>query len=74
MMVVHPVMIIGIDLLVDEIEIFAVIFDIIFLWMAFYSYMTLNKVICLIYCVLMPLASVIAITHIQRILMDASWL
>lgn len=58
------------DIYFYEIEIGAIIFDVILLWMNFYNYMTLNKIVCGIEAVTYAFVFVIALTHMKRVLFE----
>jgi len=58
------------DIYIYEIEIGAIIFDALFLWMSFYNYMTLNKIICGIQAAFYAVAMLVALTHLKRIITE----
>jgi hypothetical protein len=54
-------------------EISAIIFDLAFLWLNFYNYMTLNKIVIGIQLGLYALAVLIALTHFKRVAVDTEY-
>ena len=72
MMPVHMFVLLIIDIFVYSFELFAIIMEVILLWLAFYGYMTLNKVTTGAYVGLLLMSSVVALTHSQRILLSES--
>ena len=71
MMPVHLIFLFS-DFYFYDFELFAIIFDIIFIWLNFYNYMTLNKIVTLIEIAVYVLAVIIALTHLTRVLFDIS--
>ena len=69
MMPVHLVFLVT-DIFVYDFELFAILFDVVFLWLNFYNYMTLNKITVIIELVAYALAVVIALTHLTRVMFD----
>lgn len=61
------------DFFIYDIEISAIVFDVIFLWLNFYNYMTLNKIVIGIQVALYALAVLIAMTHIKRVFFDIDY-
>ena len=72
MMPVHMFVLLIIDIFVYSFELFAIIMEVILLWLTFYGYMTLNKVTTGAYVGLLLMSSVVALTHSQRILLSES--
>ena len=58
------------DIYVFGFEISAVVFDVVFLWLNFYNYMTLNKITVCIQVGLYGLAALMATSHIKRVFID----
>mgnify|MGYP006893287259 CR=1 FL=1 len=62
------------DWFIYEIEIAALVFDLLFLWLCFFNYRTLNKIMVGVQCALYPIAFLIALTHLKRVVTEIdSW-
>ena len=59
-----------VDAFVYRFEIPAMIFDCYMVWSNFYNYRTLNKITALLQVAIMVVASVAALTHLQRVLLN----
>ena len=67
---IHALFIIS-DFLVYDVHIFAIILDCALLWLDFYNYMTLNKLMVFVEIASHGLISVIALSHCQRVFIDS---
>ena len=64
-----------VDIYVYHLEIAIMIVDFLMVWLNFINYMTLNKVTCIIECVIYLLTWLVAFTHLKRVLMEQEeWL
>jgi hypothetical protein len=70
MMPVHLVNFLLLDLFLYGVELFPMLMDGVFMWLAFYAYMTLHKVAVGAYCGGLLLSGLVSISHIQRILFE----
>lgn len=62
------------DFWIFNFEISSIVFEVIFLWLNFYNYMTLNKIVVGIEVALYALAVLIALSHFKRVFFDIeSW-
>ena len=57
-----------------DFEILALIFDTILLWLSYYNYMTLNKITIIVHLILLVIAILLSISHIERVVTEASLL
>ena len=62
-----------VDWIIYDIEYFSIFLDVVFLWLSFYNFMTLNKIMMIAQIGIYLLAVVISISHLKRIFMDPGW-
>ena len=58
------------DIFIYDFEISSIIFDVIFLWLNFYNFMTINKIVLGIEVLLYGIAVLIALTHMKRVMFE----
>lgn len=59
-----------VDFIIYDYEIFSILFEMLFIWMNYYNYMTLNKLIIGAEVLTYALCFVISLTHAKRVLYD----
>jgi len=59
------------DFYVYDAEIMPIVFELVFIWLCFYNYMTLNKIVVGAHLILYMLAMILAFSHTERVIRDS---
>jgi hypothetical protein len=67
MLPIHVIMLILCDIFAYKVEVMSIVADIGFIWLDYFNYITLHKVFCLLEIFGLLLNTLVAMSHIQRI-------
>ena len=69
MLPIHVIMLLLLDIWIYQVEIMSMVIDIVLIWLDFHNYMTLNKITIGFEVIVLLMTSIIALSHVQRVLM-----